>query len=222
MSSGQLRAPLLMVAAAALGPALATGRASAAPGWKAEFLTAHHEVSSAPASAAASAAERLAARARFDHALDQRIGQAPAAVVNIYNTWTHEYLVVNAGKDAEPPPEALVDHFLRCHFTNHETHMDPQLIGVLMAAATHFRVNRVNIVSGFRAPKYNLLLRKKGHWVARNSQHTHGHAVNFRLPGVPTLALRNWARRLRLGGVGYYPDDGFVHVNTAGIRTWTN
>lgn len=214
------RTPLLILAAAAVGSTLHPGRASASPGWKAEFLAARGKVTTQATRAAATA--EAAARARVDHALDKRIGQEPAAVVNIYNTWTHEYLVVDAGKGAEPPPEALVDRFLRCHFTNHRTHMDPRLFGVLMAAATHFKVDRINIVSGFRAPKYNLMLRKKGHWVARNSQHTHGNAVDFRLPGVPTLALRNWARRLRLGGVGYYPDDGFVHVDTAGIRTWTN
>jgi len=123
---------------------------------------------------------------------------------------------------AKPPvvPAPEVNHFLRCHFTNHEIQMDERLFPVLIAAADHFKVERVDIVSGFRAPKYNLMLRKKGHRVARDSQHTYGHAVDFRLPGVTTERLRDWARRLRLGGVGYYQGDGFVHVDVGPIRYW--
>lgn len=180
------------------------------------------------------AAERQAARARLERELKRRVGQKPPALINIYNTWTHEYVAVDApdakgkrkkkAKAGDPPPSPLppeaVNHFLRCHFTNHQIKMDERLFGVLIAAADHFKVARVDIVSGFRAPKYNLMLRKKGHRVARNSQHTFGNAVDFRLPGVTTERLRDWARRLRLGGVGYYQGDGFVHVDTGPIRFW--
>jgi len=169
------------------------------------------------------AAERQAARTRVERELRRRVGKKPPAIVNIYNTWTHEYVVIDTAmakvKEPSLPPEE-VNRFLRCHFTNHEMKMDTRLFGVLIAAAYHFKVDRVDIVSGFRAPKYNLMLRKKGHRVARNSQHTFGNAVDFRLPGVTTERLRDWARRLRLGGVGYYQGDGFVHVDTGPIRFW--
>jgi uncharacterized protein YcbK (DUF882 family) len=98
--------------------------------------------------------------------------------------------------------------------------MDEHLIGVLIAAARHFEVDRVDIVSGFRAPKYNLMLRKKGRAVARDSQHTKGNAVDFRLPGVPVARLRSWALSLKLGGVGFYPESKFVHVDTGPVRRW--
>ena len=169
------------------------------------------------------APERQAARTRVERELRRRVGKKPAPIVNVYNTWTHEYLVVDTAmaKAKEPPlPPEAVNRFLRCHFTNHEMKMDGRLFGVLVAAAGHFKVDRVDVVSGFRAPKYNLMLRKKGHRVARNSQHTFGNAVDFRLPGVTTERLRDWARRLRLGGVGYYKGDGFVHVDTGPIRFW--
>ena len=170
---------------------------------------------------------RQAERAKLERELKKRIGKKPASLINIYNTWTHEFLVVDLPAPKVKQPAKLtalaaseVNHFLRCHFTNHEIQMDERLFPVLIAAAAHFKVDRVDIVSGFRAPKYNLMLRKKGHRVARDSQHTYGHAVDFRLPGVTTERLRDWARRLRLGGVGYYQGDGFVHVDTGPIRFW--
>ncbi len=170
-------------------------------------------------------ATRQAERVKLERDLKKRLGKKPAPLINIYNTWTHEFVVVDAAaakaKAKQPAlPPAAVNHFLRCHFTNHEIQMDERLFGVLLSAADHFKAPRVDIVSGFRAPKYNLMLRKKGHRVARDSQHTYGHAVDFRLPGVTTERLRDWARRLRLGGVGYYQGDGFVHVDVGPIRYW--
>lgn len=171
----------------------------------------------------APAAERQAARVKLERELKKRVGKKPATVVNIYNTWTHETVAIDAAlakaKTPPLPPEAM-NRFLRCHFTNHAMKMDERLFGVLLKAAEHFKVARVDIISGFRAPKYNLMLRKKGRRVARNSQHTFGNAVDFRLPGVTTERLRDWAKRLRLGGVGYYQGDGFIHVDTGPVRYW--
>jgi uncharacterized protein YcbK (DUF882 family) len=65
------------------------------------------------------------------------------------------------------------------------------------------------------------MLRKKGHQVARSSQHVEGHAVDFRIRGVKTKVLRNFVTSLRLGGVGYYPNSQFVHCDTGKIRHWT-
>lgn len=169
--------------------------------------------------APASAADR----ARWQRSLRARIGEQPAPLVNIRNLWTDEIVAVDADSGAPSPvPQATVNRFLRCHFTNHQIDMDGRLFGVLVQAARKFKVGRVDIVSGFRAPKYNLILRKKGRRVARKSEHTFGHAVDFRLPGVTTERLRNWARSLRLGGVGYYRDDKFVHVDIGPVRYWAD
>jgi uncharacterized protein YcbK (DUF882 family) len=98
--------------------------------------------------------------------------------------------------------------------------MDPRLVQVVLEAARHFGVDRVEIVSGYRAPKYNLMLRKKGHEVARDSQHTYGHAIDFRLPGVPVMTLHAWAKRRHLGGVGLYLESEFVHMDVGPVRYW--
>ncbi len=163
-------------------------------------------------------AEKASRPARARRRSPRPVGAPPPRLVNLYNTWTHEHLAVAAEKPAVPLP--VVDRFLRCHFTNQPTDMADQLLGTVIAAANHFSADSIEVVSGFRHPKYNLMLRKKGHEVARDSQHTHGTAIDFRLPGVATDVLHRWAIGRRLGGVGLYKDSGFIHMDTEPIRTW--
>lgn len=145
------------------------------------------------------------------------VGAPAVTPVSIVNTWTNEVLPVEPGAR---PPGPVVDRFLRCHFTNQSTSMDPRPLGVALEAAAKFKRDVIEVVSAFRAPKYNLMLRKKGHQVGRDSQHPLGHAVDFRLPGLPTKTLLAWVRSLRLGGVGYYPRSGFVHADVGRVRFW--
>jgi uncharacterized protein YcbK (DUF882 family) len=167
---------------------------------------------------AASKKARDAAAKSARHGPPPVPGTHPGRLVHLHNLWTHEWLAVDP---AAPPPRATVDHFLRDHFTNKATTMEPRLLGMLLAAAAHFHRDVINVVSGFRHPKYNLILRKKGHQVARDSQHSHGDAVDFFLPDVPAQALQAWAVAQKLGGVGLYPESGFVHMDTGPIRRWS-
>lgn len=197
-------AAILVVAAtgvAAAQPAVVVAPVSK----KAEYLAAKEAPASTPAKVKVS---------------PRKIGKPPPQVISLYNTWTHEWLALDADAKAGLPAPATVDRFLRCHFTNEPTAMDNALARTLREAARHFGRDRIDIVSGFRAPKYNLMLRKKGREVARDSQHTHGNAVDFRIPGIDVRALESWARRLRLGGVGLYLGSGFVHVDTGRVRYW--
>ena len=145
-------------------------------------------------------------------------GTKPAALINFYNEHTHEWLAVDP---AQPLPPGELDLFLRDHYTNKSTTMEPRLAGVLVAAAKNFKSDIVDVVSGFRHPKFNLMLRKKGHQVARDSQHTHGNAVDFFIPKVTTQQLQAWAKAQKLGGVGLYLESGFVHMDTGPIRFWS-
>ncbi len=157
---------------------------------------------------------------RLDARLRKLVGKPPDPVVNLHNIWTRETLVFDP-KAASPGIEQdTLNTFLRCHFTDEPAHMDPRLIGVLVGAAHKFAAARIDIVSGFRSPKFNLMLRKKGHEVARDSQHTYGHAVDFRIPGVPTRRLLEYVRSLHLGGAGFYPESEFVHADTGPVRFW--
>jgi hypothetical protein len=141
----------------------------------------------------------------------------PIIPLSLYNLWTHEILPVPPD---QPPASDEVNRFLRCHFTNQSTTIDPRLVPTVQRAARRFRALRVEIVSAFRAAKYNLMLRKKGHEVARESEHPRGQAIDFRIPQVPTRSLLRFVRSLKLGGVGYYPESQFVHADTGRIRFW--
>jgi uncharacterized protein YcbK (DUF882 family) len=143
-------------------------------------------------------------------------GTPAAKLVNIYNSWTHEWLALSDDK----PTQATVDRFLRDHYTNQPGTMEPRLLEILRDAAAHFKSDRVLVVSAFRHPKYNLLLRKKGHQVARDSQHTHGNAIDFQIPKVDTPTLHAWAKDQKIGGVGLYLKSGFVHMDTGPVRYW--
>jgi hypothetical protein len=145
-----------------------------------------------------------------------RPGATVHPITTLFNMWTHEALPLVPGQVVED----RFHPFLRDHYTNQATRMDVRLIDVLAQVARKFRAARIEVVSGYRSPKYNLMLRKKGHQVARSSQHTEGHAVDFRVRGVPTPVLLRYVRSLRRGGVGFYPHSQFVHSDTGPIRFW--
>jgi len=148
-----------------------------------------------------------------------RPGERIEPVTTLFNVWTHEALPILPGQSQTL--ERRFHVFLRDHFTNQATRMDTRLIGVLTRVAGKFQANRIDVVSGYRSPKYNLMLRKKGHQVARDSQHTHGNAVDFRIRGVGTRQVLHYVRSLRVGGVGFYPHSQFVHSDTGKVRYWT-
>jgi hypothetical protein len=150
------------------------------------------------------------------------LGEVPAPgaralpLTTLFNLRTREALPMVPGLSLDNRFHA----FLRCHFTNQATEMDGGLIEILGAVAARFEPARIEVVSGYRSPKYNLMLRKKGREVARDSQHTHGNAVDFRIRGVPTKRLLQFTRSLKRGGVGFYPNSQFVHSDVGRVRFW--
>ena len=145
-----------------------------------------------------------------------RPGARCAPTTTLHNAWTREALPMFPGRLAGRE----FSDFLRDHFTNQATDMDPRLADLLGEVARRFRAPRIEVVSGYRSPKYNLMLRKKGHEVARSSQHVEGTAVDFRVRGVRTPELLRFVRGLRRGGVGYYPKSQFVHGDFGPLRYW--
>lgn len=152
-------------------------------------------------------------------ALELRPGARIEPVTTLYNVWTHEALPILPGQTQAL--EGRFHLFLRDHFTNQATRMDTRLIDVLSRVAGKFAAHRIEVVSGYRSPKYNLMLRKKGHQVARHSQHMEGHAVDFRIRGIATRQVLHYVRSLHMGGVGFYPHSQFVHSDTGPVRYWT-
>ncbi len=141
-------------------------------------------------------------------------------VITFRNLWTKEIFVVGTESTTQVPKTAL-QSFFQCHFTGDRIRIQPKLVALSVAAARHFKKTEIHMISGYRSSKYNLMLRKKGRQVARNSQHTLGRAIDIRIPGVSTKALRTWLRKHHKGGVGYYPNSGFVHIDVGLKRSWT-
>lgn len=117
-------------------------------------------------------------------------------------------------------PAALLRRFFRCRFTDEPADHPADLIAGVVAAAEHFGARQIHIISGFRHPKFNLMLTKKGREAARDSQHTRSQAIDFTLPGVDAGKLYKYALKKWKGGVGFYPVSQFVHLDTGKRRTW--
>lgn len=119
---------------------------------------------------------------------------------------------------------AEIDHGLRDWRTGDVTAMDRGLLDLLVALRDSLGVsgNRsFDLISGYRSPHTNAALRARGGGgVATKSQHMLGKATDIALPGVRLETVRNAALALGRGGVGYYPRDGFVHVDTGRVRRW--
>ena len=78
----------------------------------------------------------------------------------------------------------------------------------------------IEVISAYRSPQTNEMLRATTTGVAKNSQHLKGNAIDVRLRGIRTTRLRDTAIRMQRGGVGFYPKSDFVHVDMGPVRTW--
>jgi uncharacterized protein YcbK (DUF882 family) len=89
----------------------------------------------------------------------------------------------------------------------------------LLAAVTGTKAP-YEIISGYRSPATNASLQRRGGGVATHSLHLEGRAIDVRLADVPLADLRDAAISLRAGGVGFYAQSQFVHLDTGGVRRW--
>lgn len=114
-----------------------------------------------------------------------------------------------------------IDYLLRDFRTGDVAAMDPKLLDLLHALGRKLDSSApFQVISGYRSPHTNALLRQRGGGVARRSLHMKAKAIDIRLPGCRLSDLRKAALSLRRGGVGYYPKSGFVHVDTGRVRFW--
>ncbi len=149
--------------------------------------------------------------------------QSPEKSVSFYNTHTEECLARIYWAQGKYLPEALSDinYILRDHRSGEIRPIDFQLLDLVHGIGLKLDARKpFHIISGYRSPKTNALLRKRGRGVARNSLHMVGKAVDIRLPGCPLSLLRRVAMEMRGGGVGYYPRPDFVHIDVGRVRYW--
>lgn len=112
-------------------------------------------------------------------------------------------------------------HTLRDHRRNESAPMDKRLYDLLFKLKASLNTeNDFNVISGYRSPETNAILASKSHNVAKQSYHVKGMAIDIAIADVKLNHLREAAIALKLGGVGYYPRSGFIHVDTGPVRTW--
>ena len=131
--------------------------------------------------------------------------------------------------DVASPTNARFSSLLADRVTGSEHPLDPRLLELLRSLAAQHAPARIELVSGYRGPKLNEMLRKKGHHVASHSQHSLGHAVDFRVIAAGESTPRD-PREIEAavralgwdGGVGTYEgkDDRFVHADVGPNRRW--
>ncbi|WP_244429965.1 DUF882 domain-containing protein [Bradyrhizobium liaoningense] len=145
--------------------------------------------------------------------------------LSFHHTHSGEDLTVTFKRDGRYDEAALkqLNHFLRDWRTQDETVMDRRLFDILWEVYRDVDGKQpIQIISSYRSPATNAMLRRRSSGVARSSQHMLGHAMDFYIPGVPLEQIRFAGLRLQRGGVGFYPTSGspFVHLDTGSVRHW--
>jgi len=144
--------------------------------------------------------------------------------LRLYHLHTGEHLdvVYRIGEQYIPDGVAALDHFLRDHRTGDMKDYDIRefdLLHDLLAKLGH-PDSEIDIVCGYRTPWSNNYLREHSHGVALHSQHMEARAIDIRIPGISTAKVRDAALSLQRGGVGYYAQSDFVHVDVGPVRHW--
>ncbi len=171
----------------------------------------------------ASKPKRIVAKTEHNYTRKRLLASRGERKVRLKNLHTGEDLKATYWADGKYISETMRDlaYFLRDFRTGDKHRIDAGLMDILHDI--HLRIgsrNEFHIISGYRSPKTNNMLRSRSRAVAKHSLHMLGKAIDIRLPGTDLRNLRKAALSMRAGGVGYYPQANFVHVDTGRFRTW--
>jgi uncharacterized protein YcbK (DUF882 family) len=143
--------------------------------------------------------------------------------LSFFHTHTGESATITFSRDGVYDERALaqLNWLLRDWRVGEAAKMDPQIFDILWEIYRSVGSREaIHVISAYRSPATNGMLRQASSGVAENSQHMSGKAIDIRLPDVDTARLREAAMRLQYGGVGFYPSSNFVHVDTGSVRAW--
>ncbi|MDY6941983.1 MAG: DUF882 domain-containing protein [Pseudomonadota bacterium] len=147
----------------------------------------------------------------------------PERQIAIRNLHTGERLRETYWADGKHIHSALesINHVLRDFRTGDIHPIDAGLIDTLYLLSARLDATpEFEIISGYRSPHTNEMLRRSGGGVAKKSYHMRGMAVDVRMPKIPLRDVRQAALQIGAGGVGYYPKSGFIHLDTGPVRSW--
>ena len=155
----------------------------------------------------------------------QSVSAANDRTLTFHSINTGEITTVTYMRDGRYSSEGMaqINFVLRDWRRDEPTQMDPRLIDLVWEIYQQSGSRQpINIISAYRSPATNEMLRSNSNGVAQNSQHIRGKAIDFQLPDVSLTTLRNIALRMQIGGVGFYPTSGapFIHIDTGSVRHW--
>ncbi|CAN5203464.1 DUF882 domain-containing protein [soil metagenome] len=145
--------------------------------------------------------------------------------LSFHHTHSDEDLTVTFKRNGRYDEAGLkkLNYFLRDWRSQDSTTMDRRLFDIVWEVYRDVDGKQpIQIISAYRSPATNAMLRRRSSGVARHSQHMQGHAMDFFIPGVALEQIRFAGLRLQRGGVGFYPTSGspFVHLDVGSIRHW--
>ena len=144
-------------------------------------------------------------------------------LLSLYNPSTKENFDGIYWRNGAYVADALnnINYLMRDVRTEAVKQIDKDLLDLIFAISIKLRSQKpFHVICGYRTSKTNALLVKRNKSAAKNSYHIKGQAVDIRLPGFRTSALRQAAYKLGQGGIGYYPRRRFVHIDVGPVRYW--
>lgn len=147
---------------------------------------------------------------------------APKHKISFFHTHTEERFDLSfVGRTCPPKVKRKLFSFLRDFRTGDVHSIDFKLMDILLKIQRETGSQGVcEVISGYRSPQTNASLRNSSNTVAKKSLHLKGRAIDIRFSDVPTTDLRDVAISLKAGGVGYYAESDFVHIDTGRVRVW--
>lgn len=144
--------------------------------------------------------------------------------LRMYNTNTKESIDVVYWKNGMYSRMALrrISYFWRDHRQGRPSPIDIKLVNLIWAIERRVSKGQgvIHVNSAYRTHKTNEVIKKQGYKPAKNSKHLDGAAIDFYIPGYKASHLAKVAREFKAGGVGYYPNSNFIHVDTGPVRNW--
>lgn len=141
--------------------------------------------------------------------------------LSLYNYHLNERMDATYKRKGVYDQEVIEKIFKVLRSPDEETHpISIQLLEIIDNIQDHFSARTVEVISGFRSRAYNKGLKEEGRRVARESLHLEGRAADIHIDEVTEAALKDYAEGLKCGGVGFYPDNDFVHIDVGPVRSW--
>ena len=161
----------------------------------------------------------------FPGATETAVANGDTRTISLYHAHTHETISATYMVDGQYDQSVLdrLNHFLRDWRNDDEVKMDPRLFDTVWEVYRESGSQQpIEVMSAYRSPQTNAMLRRRSRQVAEHSQHILGRAMDQHYMDVPMSRIRELGMKLQRGGVGFYPTSGtpFVHLDVGGVRHW--